>query len=236
MSQILGDLDDAHARDPGQDRANQCRRVNDAILHAEEVCGPGLFDIAVLDSVEVQDLVEALLLRLHARNHTRCVVANGLGATLTTWCGPVMLVRHLQSDGRHAALEIWADGACVDAKGELRSWCDTQDAAAPPKTRTDVQSAFASRRNPPGIGRHNRLHSVDEHVLWNSRHSKSGSAGGEAIRVAIRAEDHDVARVGPLRLHALEDPLPVVQHARSGGHLDVAVGLELSGCPRVSLL
>ena len=80
--------------------------------------------------------------------------------------------------------------------------------------RSNVHGAFA-RGHPVLVGFDNLLHGVHEDG-FNGRHLESVSAPLHSSSVFLGPEEHDAALRGPVRLHAFEEALPVVEHARSG--------------------
>ena len=64
---------------PGRIVPVERRRHDGAVDDEHDVHQPGFFDVAPLDAVEPQHVVEALLLRFERREHAAGVVAAALG-------------------------------------------------------------------------------------------------------------------------------------------------------------
>jgi hypothetical protein len=147
VSAVGGELDDALARDPGQDGAAGGRRGDDAALDDEDVARGDLLEVPIVDGVEVEHVREPPALGVHLRLDDRRVVGDGLDAAGAAGHRAVDTVPDDQVDRLQAPLEVVPHGRGVHQERVLRRRRQTQDRAAPDQQRTDVQRALPHRRH-----------------------------------------------------------------------------------------
>ncbi len=229
---MASQLNDGIAGDARQDGPRERWSMKHTVFDAEEIGSPHLLDGRVGFSIEVNDLGEALFLGVFARFHPGSVVSDGFHTSRTARCGAMMMLRNEQVDGVEAAFEVRSDGCDVDEEGVGRGRFHAQHRAAAHQQRADVHGAPSAGGDPMLVRTHHLFNRIDENGFGYRRHLQSVSTPLHAASVFLRAEEHDASLRGSEGLHALEQPLAVVQDSRSGGHGNVAVGLQLTRHPR----
>ncbi len=216
MAEILGDLDDRVARDPGQDRHRERRRVEDAVLHDEDVLAGAVRDVAVVR--EHDRLVVAAAPRLHRREH-RVEVDPGR-------------LRHVRDDVRPDALparDLRRDSEALAVLAEVRAPREADDHDVDGVAdRRDAELAVAVERKRPQVARPDAVRG-DQLVRRRADlldrvreiHVQDPRRVLEADEVVGEAE-HRRARGRVVAADALEHAGAVVEPVR--GDVDLRVG------------
>mmetsp|Transcript_19846 Transcript_19846/g.48733 ORF Transcript_19846/g.48733 Transcript_19846/m.48733 type:complete len:407 (+) Transcript_19846:46-1266(+) len=241
VASVLGDLDHTVASHTLKDgvlgitAASKARGVDGVALAEEDVRGADLLEVLELSGVEVQHVVEALFFGLHLGEQRAGIVADSLDAPRPALRSARVLVVHLELDGSELVpLEVAAHRRHVHNERVAGSRREPQDGAGADDEGAQVERSFAEGRHPLGVGDDGLLDGVHEDLLRHGGHAHALAPVPHAAGVLVRPEDDNAAILRALRLHPLEDPLPVVEHARAGRDLEIAVGLQLALGPLAS--
>ena len=129
-----------------------------------------------------------------------------------------LFLDHQVDRGQLPPLEVGADGGAKHDEIVVGRGTEAEDGACAQKERAQVERPFPPRRHPRRVGAHRGRHRVRKLGLGHGRHGQAGGARRAARRVFVGAEEHDAALGRPLRLHALENGLTVVEDlGRRGG-------------------
>mmetsp|Transcript_41022 Transcript_41022/g.102645 ORF Transcript_41022/g.102645 Transcript_41022/m.102645 type:complete len:332 (+) Transcript_41022:496-1491(+) len=243
VTSVLGDLNDAVPRHSledgvlGRPASRQPWCVDLLPLDDEDVGGAHLLKVLTLLGVEVQNVVEPLRLGLGLGLEGGGVVSDGLDASRPSSCRANVLILNLELDGGHlVALEVGPHRRHVDHKRVRGSGGEPEDGPGADDEGAEVEGPLAVGGDPLGVGEHGSLDRLEENVGGDGRHAQPLAAVLGAGRVLLGAENDNLAVLGALGLHALEDPLPVVQDAGAGGDGEGPVGDDLGLGPLPSLV
>ena len=231
VAPVLQQLDDGAAGDAGQNGAHAGGSVDLAVDLEHDVHGADFLDVLLLNAVQPQHLGEAALLGQLAGLDGRGVVAAALRKAGQARGGADVLILNIDADGVETLSVVGTGGRADDGKAVMLGGMNAQAHIGSDAERADVQGRTVGVGHPVAVHIDQRLDSLHEVLRRDGGHAETVRGIVKTVRVAVGAEQLDLAVCGAVGLHALKNFLCVVEHGGSRVHLPRAIGDIISHSP-----
>ena len=234
VAPVLQQLDDGAAGDAGQNGAHAGGGVDLAVDLEHDVHGADFLDVLLLNAVQPQHLGEAALLGQLAGLDGRGVVAAALRKAGQSRGGTDVLILNIDADGVEALGVVGTGGCADDGKAVMLGGVNAQAHIGSDAERTDVQGRAVGVGHPVAVHIDQRLDRLHKVLRRDGGHAETVRGIVKTVRVAVGAEQLDLAVRGAVGLHALKNFLCVVEHSGSRVHLPRAIGDDAGVMPALA--